>query len=276
MLLLPLALGGLQAGLGLLQGQQQNAAARQDYANQLAFQKANTKFAQWQARLNTKIANANGQYNYWAETLNYNQSLAYTKSLRNVELLKSVRQAEIVRDTRAAAGASFAQDSDAITAAYSEASMQDAVARQQYKWRALQARASVQNMAMEGNSIDRLVNDYARQEGDYNTLQQVNEGIRTRQYSRQQAAQVTQYLNRWNSQQFYEEGKVLDPPPPFAPLPTLLQPSGPSMVGAPPSSGANWLNIGTSLMGGVQSAISLNNQLQGLKTPSSPTGPGTN
>jgi hypothetical protein len=262
--------------MGILQGMSGNSAAQQDYTNQLAFQEANAKFARWQAGLNARISDANGQYNYWAETLNYNQNLSYAKSLRNVELLKSVRQAEIVRDTRAAAGAAFAQDSDALTAAFSEASMQEAVAHQQYQWRALQARASVQNMAMEGNSIDRLVNDYARQEGDYNTLQQINEGIRTRQYNRQQAAQVTQYLNRWNSQAFYEEQKVLDPPPPFAPLPALLQPSGPSMVGAPPSRAAGLLNIGSGLLSGVSSALSMNSQLMGLRTPSSPTGPGTN
>lgn len=275
--MLPLALGfgALNAGLGVLQGMAGNAAAQQDYTNQLAFQKANAKFARWQAGLNARITDANNQYNYWAETLSYNQNLAYANSLRNVELMKSIRQAEIVRDTRAAAGASFIQSSDAVSAAYAEASMQEAVAQQQYQWRALQARASVQNMAMEGRSIDRLVNDYARQEGDYNTLLEINQGIRGRQYTRQQAAQVSQYLNAWNSQSFYEEQKVIDPPPPFAPLPTLIQPSGPTMTGAPPSSSAGWLNIGTSLLGGVQSAFSMNNQLLSLRMPSSPAGPGT-
>lgn len=262
---LSIGFGVAQAGMGLLQGFYSNQAAQQNYVDQLAFQKANSKFAQWQAGFNARINNANNQYKYWADTVNYNQGMAYAKSQRNVELLKAVRQAEVVRDTRAAAGAAFVQDSDAISNAYSEASMQEAVGMQQYKWRSLQARASVQAMAMEGRSVDRLVNDYARQEGEYATLQQINQGIRKRQYTREQSAQITQYLNRWNSQQFYEEAQVFDPLPPFAPLPTLITPAGPTMTGAPPSSGAGILNIGTGLLGGVTGALSMQSQLNALK-----------
>ena len=270
-----LAFGALQGGLGVLQGAASGQAAQQDYLNQTAFQSANNQFAQWQAGFNAKINNANNQYKYWADTVNYNQNLAYTKSLRNVELLKAVRQAEVVRDTRAAAGSSFVVDSEAITAAYSEASMQEAVAMQQYQWRSLQARASVQAMNMEGNSVDRLVNDYSRQEGDYATIQEINKGIRSRQYTRTQAAQVTQYLSRWNSQQFYEEQPVMDPLPPFAPLPTLITPAGPTMTGSGPSGLATGLNIATGVMGGIQGGLGMASTLKGLSTPKSQTGPGT-
>ena len=153
--------------------------------------------------------------------------------------------------------------------------MQEAVAMQQYRWRALQARASVQAMNQEGRSIDRIVNDYARQEGDYATLMDINQRLRTRQYSREQAASVAQYLSRWNSQPFYEEQPYIDPIPPFAPLPTLLTPPPPSMTGSGPSAGAAVLNIGTSILGGIQTGISMAGQLNALKTPSAPTGPGT-
>lgn len=270
-----LAFGAAQAGLGIFQGIAGNQAAQQDYLNQTAFQSANNQFAQWQAGFNARANNTNAQYQYWAETVNHNQQLAYTKSLRNLELLKSIKQAEVVMKTRAAAGASYLQDSEALSQAYAETSMQEAVAAQQYKWRALQGRASVQAMATEGNSIDRLVNDYARQLGDYQALQSVNKAIRARQFTREQAGQVAQYLSRWNSQEFYSETQVTDPLPPFAPLPAMIQPSGPTMTGGRPSSGAAMLNIGTSILGGVSAGISMQNTLSGLKAPTSSVGPGT-
>jgi hypothetical protein len=270
-----LALGAAQAGMGIFQAFTGNAAAKQDYLNQTAFQEANNEFASWQARLNAKLTDTNAQYKYWAETVNHNQQLAYTGSLRNVELLKAVRQAETVASTRAAAGAGYVQDSDAISQAFAESSMQEAVALQQYQWRSLQGQASVQAMGQEGNSVDRLVNDYARQLGDYETLQTINKGIRGRQYTREQAGQVAQYLSRWQSQSFYDQQQFMDPIAPFAPLPTMIQPPGPSMTGAGPSSGALGLNIGTAVMGGVSSGLSMNSQMNGLRTPSSSTGSGT-
>jgi hypothetical protein len=271
----PVVLGALNAGMGILGGISSYQAQKQDYINQKAFQKADSQFAQWQAGFNARITDANAQYKYWADTVNYNQQLGYTKSLRNFELIKSIRQAEVVEQTRMAAGAAFTQDSQALSQAYQEASMQEAVAMQQYRWRALQARASVQAMGQEGRSIDRIVNDYARQEGDYATLMDINQKLRTRQYNREQAAAVTQYLSRWNSQSFYEEQPYIDPIPPFAPLPTLLTPPPPSMTGSGPSAGAAVLNIGTSILGGIQTGISMQSQLNSLKTPSAPTGPGT-
>ena len=267
--------GGLSAIGGIAQAITGNQAQKQDYLNQTAFQKANNEFASWQAGLNAKLTDTNAQYKYWSDTVNQNQQLAYTGSLRNVELLKAIRQAEIVGSTRAAAGASFIQDSNAISQAFAESSMQEAVALQQYQWRALQNQASVQAMGREGNSVDRLVNDYARQLGDYETLQTINQGIRSRQYTREQAGQVSQYLSRWQSQSFYDQQQFMDPIAPFAPLPTMIQPAGPSMTGAGPSSAALGLNIGTAVMGGASSFLSMNQRVSGLKTPSSSTGSGT-
>ena len=270
-----LAIGGAQALMGVMGAITGHQAQKQDYLNQKAFQSANSQFAQWQAGFNQRVTDANSQFKYWTETVNYNQQRAYTNSLRNFELIKSVRQAETVGQTRAAAGAAFVQDSDAVSQAYQEASMQEAVAMQQYRWRALQARASVQAMNQEGRSVDRIVNDYARQEGDYATLMDINQKLRTRQYSREQAAAATQYLSRWNSQQFYEEQPYIDPIPPFAPLPTLLTPPPPSMTGSGPSAGAAVLNIGTSILGGIQTGMAMGAQLNALKTPKTGIGPGT-
>ena len=256
-----LAFGGLSMGMGLLQNRASQAAAEQDYVNQTAFQKANGEFASWQANLNARANNLNSQYGFWSETVNHNQQLAFAHSQRNVELMRAIRQAEVVAETRAAAGAGYIQDSQAISAAFSEASMQEAVAMQQFQWRSLQARASVQAMAMEGNSVDRLVNDYARQEGEYMALQQINQGIRSRQYTREQAGQVAQYLSRWNNQQFYEEQDVFDPIPPFAPLPTMVTPAGPTMTGSGPSKAAGWLGAGSAVLGGINAGIGMQQSL---------------
>jgi hypothetical protein len=270
-----LILGGLSGGMGILQGITGNQAAKQQYVNDAAFQRASNEFATWQASFNAKIGDTNNQYKYWVDTTNHAQQLAYANSLRNAELVKSIRQAEVVRDTRAAAGASYIQDSEAIQQQYAEASMQEAVALQQYGWRALQARSSVQAMETEGRSVDRIVNDYARQQGDYETLMAIGRGLKDRQYSRAQTARVTDYLSQWQSQQFYVETEVLDPIAPFAPLPTLIQPPGPYMTGGGPSSAAAALNIGAGVLGGVSSGISMYGQLKGMQTPSSNRGAGT-
>ena len=270
-----MALGAAQAGLGVAQSIAGYKAQKQDYLNQTAFQDAQNEFASWQAGFNSKIQDANKQYQYWSETVQYNQNFDYTNALRNVELTKAIRQAEVVAETRAAAGASYIQDSDAINDAYQQASMQEAVATQQYRWRSLQARASVQAMEGEGKSIDRIINDYARQQGDYETLQAVNAASRTRQFTRQQAAQVAQYLSRYNSQKFYEEQPFIEPLAPFAPLPTLITPAGPSMTGGGPSMGAALLNAGSAVLGGIDTGIKTASRLKALKKPNSPTGPGT-
>lgn len=270
-----IAFGVANAGLGLLGAGANASAQQQDYLNQKAFQDANSRFAQWQAGLNARISDVNSQFRYWQETVSYNQQLAYTNGLRNMELIKAARQAEIVGQTRAAAGSAYVRDAEALSQAIAEASMQDAVAMQQYQWRALQGRASVMAMTQEGRSVDRIVNDFARQQGDFETLQAINQRLQQRQYTREQAGQVAQYLSRWNSQQFYEEQPYIEPVAPFAPLPTLLQPPPPSMTGSGPSGAAAALNIGSGLLGGVQSAFSMQSTIRGLKTPSSPKGPGT-
>ena len=260
-------LGAAQAGLGVAQSIFGYKAQAQDHLNQTVFNDYNNEFAQWQAGFNARINNANKQYNYWAQTVDYNNKLAYTHSLRNVETMKSIRQAETVGRTRAAAGAGFIQDSEAVTQQYQEKSMEEAVATQQYRWRALQARASVQAMGREGKSVDRIVNDYSRQVGDYEALQSVNAALRKRQFSRTQAAQVANYLSRWNSQQFYEEQPFIDPIPPFAPLPTLITPAPPTMRGGGPSKGAAILGAAGAVLGGVSTYYDTKATLKALKSP---------
>jgi hypothetical protein len=280
-----LGIAAVSTGLNIFGASQQRAAEEAAYAQQQQnykdakrFQRANDQFARWQSSFNAKISNTNSKYQYWAATVNYNQQKSYTNALRNVETIKAIKQAEVVQRTRAAAMSSYVNDSQAISQQYEEMAMQDAVALQQYTWRALQARASVQALEQEGNSVDRLVNDYSRQLGDYASLQQINQKLRERQYTRAQAGQVAQYLDRWNSQQFYEEQPYMDPLPPFAPLPTLVMPPPPSMTGAPPtrpSGGAFGLNVASGILGGIQTAVGLSQGMKGLNTPSSSSGPGT-
>ena len=268
-------IGLANAGMGVMGAQSQYAGQMQAYKDQLKFQKANEQFAKWQSKFNKKATDAQNKFQYWGQVVGYNREKAYINSLRNIEKVKSFKQAKVVFETRAAAGASYIQDSQALSNAYQEQSMQEAVSLQQYQWRALQTRGSVQAMEREGQSVDRIVNDYARQMGDYETLMQINQGIRSRQYTREQAAQVSQYLSRWNSQSFYEEQPYMDPVPPYAPLPTIMMPPPPSMTGAPPSSAALGLNIGTAILGGVGAGINAFSSLGRAGTPSSPSGPGT-
>ena len=267
--------GGLQAATGILKGTVSQSAARQKYASDLAFQNANNRFSVWQAGFNARVQDLNKQHKYWQETVNYNQSKIFANSQRNVELMKEAEQARVVFETRANAGAAYALDSTALSDGYREAEMAAAVAQQQYTWRALQARASVQAMGQEGNSVDRMVNDYARQLGDQMVLEEINSGIRDRQYTRAQAGQVAQYMSRWNSQTFYNKTPVIDPVMPFAPLPTLITPPPPSRTGAPPSNAAFAAQIGGSLLGGLAQGYSTYGTLNALKKPSTKAGAGT-
>lgn len=242
-------------GLGLIQGSAQQKAERQNYLNQSAFNSANAAFARWQAGMSAKVNDLNNQYQYWQQTVQHNQNQAYVNSLRNFELSKEIQQAEVVRDTRAAAGTSYALTAEALQQQVQEKAMQDAVALQQYRMQALRSRSAVQAMATEGRSVDRLVNDYARQEGDYSTLQQLNRGLMDRQYRREQVAAITRYLQQYNAQQFYQSQPYMDPISPFAPLSTLIQPPPPSMTGGAPSS-TTGLNIATSLLSGANTYLS--------------------
>jgi hypothetical protein len=269
-----LGIGAISTGMNIFGASAQNAAQQQAYKDQVAFQKANDQFAKWQAKFNKKATDSQNKFNYWGQVVNYNQNKAYTNSLRNLETLKAFKQAEVVFKTRAAAGSSYIQDSEALSNAYQEQSMQEAFSLQQYQWRALQTRGSVQAMEREGQSVDRIVNDYARQLGDFETLQEINKNIRTRQYTREQAGQVAQYLSRWNSQTFYQEQPYMDPLPPYAPLPTIMMPPAPTMTGAPPSAAAGALNIGTAVLGGLQTGLNAWQSMTKLNTPNSTKGPG--
>lgn len=251
-------------GLGLIQGSAQQKAQQQDYLNQSAFNSANAAFARWQSGMSAKVNDLNNGYQYWQQTVQYNQSQAYVHSLRNFELAKELQQAEVVRDTRAAAGTDFALRSDALQQQVEEKAMQDAVALQQYRMQRLRSSSAVQAMATEGRSVDRLVNDYARQEGDYSTLQQISRGLMDRQYRRDQVASITRYLQQYNSQQFYQSQPYMDAIAPFAPLPTMIQPPPPSMTGGRPASYSG-LGIATSLLSGANTYISTNAALSKYK-----------
>ena len=257
--------GGVSTVLGVIQAGQEAAARKQDYVNQTAFQNANAQYAQWQASFNRRLTDANSQYQYWQETVNYNQNLAYSRSLQNFELTRAANQADLVRSTRSAAIGNYDQQAQAVQDAMAERSMQDAVAYQQYTVQALKARASVAAGDQEGASIDRYFNDYARQVGDYATLSQINQGLADRQYTRQQAGLVADYLSRYNSQSFYEMQPYMEPIAPFQPLPALLQAPAPTMTGAAPSNAAAGLGIGSAVMGGFNTYINTASAIKGLK-----------
>jgi hypothetical protein len=100
--------------------------------------------------------------------------------------------------------------------------------------------------------------------GDYQTLSEINEGLRSRQYKRDQLSSVARYLNAYNSQPFYEKQQFQDPIAPYPPLPALLTPAAPSMTGAAPG-GVGALGVGTALLGGVNTYMSTASALGKLK-----------
>lgn len=248
---IPLGISAVSTGLGLFGANAQAKAQKQEYDAQRSYQQATNKFAAWQSQLNYKFQNAESQQQYWQATLQHNQQLAYVHQLKNFELAKQISQADVVAGTRAAAGAEFVGNSEAMSAQFQEAAQQELVAQQQYHWRALQARSSVQAMDQQGQSVDRLIDSYAKQAGDYDSIAAINRGLQDRQYSRQQAASIGRYLSQWNSQSFYEPTRYIEPMAPFVPLPALMMPSAPSMTGVAPSGGIGALGLGTALLGGI-------------------------
>ena len=258
-----MALGGLQFGMGLLQGQADANAKQQAYLNQTAFQDATTQFNQWQASMNAQRSDLNQQYKYWGDTVRFNQQGAYTQQLRAVEFAKEVAQAEVVFNTRASAGADYANQSQALAAQLQERGMAEAVAVQQYRYRALQSSAAYQAAGQEGNSMDRYVNNYAKQAGDFAALKQIEAGLREGQYTRAQQSQIATYLSRYNSQQFYERQPYMDPVAPFPPLPTMVNAPPPSFRGGAPS-GMSGLQVAGLGLGAVNTSLKFGNSVNKL------------
>ena len=249
-----IGLAGLQMGLGFLQNQQQNAAAQQDYLNQTAWQDANSQFNQWQASMNAERNDLNQQYKFWGDTVRFNQNTAYVHQLRGVEFAKELAQAEVVFNTRASAMADYASQSAAISQQYAERGMAEAVAVQQYRYRALQQSAAYQAAGQEGQSMDRFVNNYARQAGDFVALKNLEAGLRENQFNRAQQGKIAEYMSRYNSQTFYEKQPYMDPVRPFAPLPSMVMPAGPSYRGPKPG-GTSGLQVAGIAAGGLTTAL---------------------
>ena len=245
-----LAISGLSFGADIVRQRNADAARQQDYLNQTAYQDATSEFNTWQAGFNAKTKDLNNQYSYWAETLNYNQQNIYSKQLTNYEFARELQQTQRVLDTRANAGVDYIGRQEALQAQLIERGTQEAVAMQQYQYRALQASAAYQAAGQEGQTMDRFVRNYARQVGDYNSIQQINAGLREKQYTRQQMSQITSYLSQYNSQDFYIRSPIQEPLMPFPPLATMVTPPGPSMRGAAPQSNS-WLDTTTAGLGAV-------------------------
>ena len=69
----------LTGGLQFLGGMLNYGAKKQDYANQVAFQDATSEFNSWQATQNAEIQDLNSDYQYFAETVQYNNTLAQSQ-----------------------------------------------------------------------------------------------------------------------------------------------------------------------------------------------------
>ena len=256
-----LFIGGLNAGMNVLGAFGSHAAKRQQYVTDKAFQSANNRFSMWQAGF-AIAPDANKQHQFWQDTVNYNQNLAFAHSQRNVELPERSPGGGgeghaggwcVLRPRRPGAAGPAGRSGDERRRRPAAIHLAGA------------AGPGSQPGHGDGGQQQPIVQDHGRQLGDQMTLEAINEDIRDRQYTRAQAGQVQQYLGRWNSQQFYEEAQVFDPIAPFPPLPSLITPPPPSRTGAPPSTAALALDIGTGIVGGVNTGFSTYTGLKGLQ-----------
>lgn len=257
---LGIGLAVAQGVLGFGQAQAARAARDQDYVNQVAFQNATSAFNKWQASYNAQITNLNNQHTFWAKTVAYNSNRSYVHQLRNYEIKREIAQADRVAETRTSAGLGYITNAAAIQDALQERGMQEAVAVQQYKYRALQQSAAFRARMQEGKSSDRYVADYDRQASDYATLARVSEGLRNRQYRRDQMANVVRYLSEYNSQTFYEKAPHQEPLAPFAPLPTMVMPPPPSFTGGRGSDNSV-LDAVTAVTNGIGTAVNIGSSI---------------
>jgi len=255
--------GLTNAYLNYQQSRAQDLARRQNYVNNVAFQDATTQFNSWQAGFNAQTADLNNQYSYWGETLNYNQQNVYSKQLTNYEFARELQQAENVLNNRVSAASDYTLTQEALQASLRERGMQEAMALQQYQYRALQASAAFRASAQEGKSMDRYVRNFARQASDAKVIYEINTGLRENQFKREQLSAITTYLSRYNSQNFYVKSPIQEPIMPFPPLPTMTTAPGPTMRGAPPTSNG-FLNAGTALLGGAGAFLDTAQQIKSL------------
>jgi hypothetical protein len=261
----PISLGiaAVSTGMGILQGNAQNAAAQQQYKDQVRYSKAVEAYNKWQSKFNKKQSDATSRFQYWQQVVNYNQEKAYTNQLRNYDLAQEFAQAKKVFQTRVGAQTDYMVSAQALSDRFQEEGMQQAVAMQTYQMRSLQTSAAYRASEQTGQSVDRIVNDVDRQFGDYQTLMSINERIKTRQYNREQLSQVTEYISRYNSQDFYKAAPRNEPIPPFAPIPSIVMPPPPSMTGAAPQFNQG-LNIGTAALGGINTYFSMADSIKKL------------
>ena len=260
----PLLGFGVQLGLGFLQGRSQAAAYKQKYINDVAYKTAQDEYSQWAANLQAQQTNINQDYSYWQERLNYGQQQRHAYNLRAVEISKSIAQADVVAETRTKASLGFLQRSQAIKARHEQESMSEAMSLYHTKVQGLRARAAAGALGANGiGMVDAIQRDYARQVGDKATISQINQNLRDGQYTREQAGNIAQYLSEFNSQKFYQEQEILDPLPPFPPIPALVGAVPPSMVGSPPSSSAAMLS---GIAGGFSAGLNTYVGLKGIAT----------
>ena len=248
----------VSGGLGFLQGQLQHAAQKQKYINDVAYKEAMDEYSGWAAGMQAKQTNVNQNYSYWVERLNHGQQVSHAYNLRAVELSKSIAQADLVAETRTAAGANYINKASAIQARHEQEAMSEAMAMFHTKVQGLRNRASIGALGV--GMVDAMQMDVQRQVGNKATISQINQKFRDGQYTRDQAGAIAGYLKEFNSQQFYEAQEIMDPLPPFPPIPALVGAVPPSMVGSAPSSSAAFLS---SVAGGFSAGL---NTYVGLKS----------
>ena len=168
--------------------------------------------------------------NYEAQS-NYRYQQQQAQSAREFEQSKFDQQEALRAQTRALADIAYGQEVSAINARFMQEQEVTAQQKQKSAIAGMQARGSVLAAGRVGNSIDSLVNDYYRQQGQYDDVTDRNLAFVSMQSQEQKRASGSERANRIASQQEYVKQQIYDPIAPIkqkAPssTPYLLQAGG--------------------------------------------------
>ena len=171
-----------------------------------------------------------GFRNYEAQR-NYEYQQRQAANARYYENLKFNQQEALRAQTRALADIAYGQEIGSINMRLMQEQEVAAQQKQKSAIQGMQSRGEIKAAGRVGNSIDALINDYYRQQAQYDYVTDRNVAFASMQSQEQKRASGSERANRIASQQEYVKQQIYDPIAPImqkAPssTPYLLQAGG--------------------------------------------------
>jgi len=171
-----------------------------------------------------------GFRNYEAQR-NYEYQQRQQANARYYENLKFNQQEALRAQTRALADIAYGQEIGSINMRLMQEQEVAAQQKQKSAIQGMQSRGEIKAAGRVGNSIDALINDYYRQQAQYDYVTDRNVAFASMQSQEQKRASGSERANRIASQQEYVKQQIYDPIAPImqkAPssTPYLLQAGG--------------------------------------------------